>query len=318
VNPLSRFPTRNGVGASCIALQPGHWLTVLDFLDERFPSVSREEIVARMQRGDVMDEAGAPIAPEHVYRPHQKLFYYRQIEDEPRIPFDEEILFQDDLIVVADKPHFLPVTPGGRYLQESLLVRLKRKLGMETLAPMHRIDRETAGLVVFTLQPETRGLYQALFSSREVHKQYECVAPFRDVLVQPMEYRSRIVLSDHFMRMHETDGPANAETRIEMQEEERGLARYRLMPLTGKKHQLRVHMAALGAPILNDQIYPEHVPDELLDGDYSRPLQLLAQAIAFRDPVTGRDRQFHTRRALLPFAGSIGEITSRNGGVPAP
>lgn len=302
MNPLSRFPTRNGVGASCIALQPGHWPTVLDFLDERFPSVPREEIVARMRRGDVMDEAGLPIDPEHAYLPNQKLFYYRHIDDEPRIPFEEEILFQDDLIVVADKPHFLPVTPGGRYLQESLLVRLKRKLGVETLAPMHRIDRETAGLVVFTLRPDTRGQYQALFSSREVHKQYECVAPFRDALVQSIEYRSRVVLSDHFMRMRESDGAANAETRIEMQEEERGLARYRLMPFTGKKHQLRVHMAALGAPILYDQIYPVHVPDELLDGDYARPLQLLAQAIAFRDPVSGEDRQFRTRRTLLPLS----------------
>jgi tRNA pseudouridine32 synthase/23S rRNA pseudouridine746 synthase len=302
MNPLSRFPTRNGVGASCIALPPGRWPTVLDFLEERFPSVSREEIAARMQHGDVMDEAGTPVPPGHAYRPHQKLFYYRHIEAEPRIPFDEQVLFQDDLIVVADKPHFLPVTPGGRYLQESLLVRLKRKLGTETLAPMHRIDRETAGLVVFTLQPQTRGQYQKLFSSREVHKQYECVAPFRDQLVQPMDYRSCVVAADHFMRMRETDGPANAETRIEMQEEERGLARYRLFPLTGKKHQLRVHLAALGAPILYDQIYPEHVPDDQLDGDYSRPLQLLAQAIAFRDPVSGELRDFTSRRQLLPLA----------------
>ncbi len=302
MNPLSRFPTRNGVGASCIALRPGNWPTVLDFLDERFPSVPRAEIVARMRRGDVMDEAGLPIDPGHAYLPNQKLFYYRHIDDEPRIPFEEEVLFQDDLIVVADKPHFLPVTPGGRYLQESLLVRLKRKLGVETLAPMHRIDRETAGLVLFTLRPETRGRYQALFSGREVHKQYECVAPFRDSLVQPIEYRSRVVLSDHFMRMRESDGAANAETRIEMREEARGLARYRLMPLTGKKHQLRVHMAALGAPILYDQIYPEHVPDELLDADYARPLQLLAQAIAFRDPISGEERQFSTRRTLLPLA----------------
>ena len=302
MNPLSRFPTRNGVGASCIALQPGSWPTVLDFLDERFPSVPREEIVARMQRGDVMDEAGIPIAPGHAYRPNQKLFYYRHIDDEPRIPFEEEVLFRDELIVVADKPHFLPVTPGGRYLQESLLVRLKRKLGVDTLAPMHRIDRETAGLVVFTLKPETRGRYQALFSSREVHKQYECVAPFRDTLVQPIEYHSRVVLSDHFIRMRESEGAANAETRIEMLEKARGMARYRLVPLTGKKHQLRVHMAALGAPILYDQIYPEHVPDERLDGDYARPLQLLAQAIAFRDPVSGADRYFGTRRTLLPLA----------------
>ena len=299
------LPTRDGVGPSVIALPPGNWPQVIDYLVYRFPTIPREEIASRMQRGDVRDESGQFVLPDAVYRAHRKLYYYRRIDDEPRIPFDEQILFEDELIVVADKPHFLPVTPGGRYLQETLLVRLKRKLGLDTLAPMHRIDRETAGLVLFTKQPHTRGVYQALFSRKTVSKRYEAVAPWREDLSLPLTYRSRLVASEHFMRMREVPGEPNAETEIELIERSGLLARYGLSPVTGKRHQLRVQMAALGLPILYDQIYPDHVTSDELDGDYSKPLQLLAKRIAFRDPVTGGERGFESAFALR----ALGECT---------
>ncbi|MEQ1518170.1 MAG: pseudouridine synthase [Usitatibacteraceae bacterium] len=202
VSSGANLPTREGVGPSCIVLPVGPWPQVIDFLTERFPAVAREEIAARMRRGDIVDEQGVFISPDLNYRPHLKLFYYRHIPEETRIPFEETILFQDEHLVVVDKPHFLPVTPGGRYLQETLLVRLKRKLGTDTLAPMHRIDRETAGVVVFTLQPELRGKYQELFAQRAVAKTYQAIAPFRDDLDFPMTYRSRLVEADHFMRSY--------------------------------------------------------------------------------------------------------------------
>ena len=293
------LPTRDGVGPSVIALPPGAWSHVIDYLEFRFPSISRAEIADRMHRGDVRDERGAFLLPDATYRAQQKLYYYRRIDDEPRIPFDETIVFEDELILVADKPHFLPVTPGGRYLQETLLVRLKRKTAIDTLAPLHRIDRETAGLVVFTKQPHTRGIYAALFAQKIVSKVYEAIAPWRDDLSLPMTYRSRVVGSDHFMRMQEEAGEANAQTHIALIEKIGPLARYRLHPVTGKRHQLRVQMAALGLPILNDQIYPRHVSSEELDGDYSTPLQLLAKAIGFCDPVTGDQRAFESRFVLL-------------------
>ncbi len=299
------LPTRDGVGPSVIALPPGNWPLVLDYLAYRFPTIPREEIASRMQRGDVRDESGQFVLPDAVYRAHRKLYYYRRIDDEPRIPFDEQILFEDELIVVADKPHFLPVTPGGRYLQETLLVRLKRKLGLDTLAPMHRIDRETAGLVLFTKQPHTRGTYQALFSRKTVRKHYEAIAPWREDLPLPLTYRSRLVASEHFMRMREEPGEPNAVTQIELIERGGDLARYALSPVTGKRHQLRVQMAALGLPILYDQIYPDHVTSDELDGDYSKPLQLLAKRIAFRDPVTGGERGFESAFALR----ALGECT---------
>ena len=293
------LPTRDGIGPSCIVLPAGDWPRVIDFLAVRFPAIARDEIADRMQRGDVRDDRGECVTADAAYRAHQKLYYYRSIEVEPRIPFDEQILFEDDLIVVADKPHFLPVTPRGRYLQETLLVRLRRKLALDSLTPMHRIDRETAGLVLFTKQPQTRGVYQELFSHREVTKHYEAVAQWRADLALPLTYRSRLASSDHFMRMCEVVGEPNAETHISLIETNGLIARYALSPVTGKRHQLRVQMAALGLPILHDQIYPRHVGSDQLDGDYSKPLQLLAKAIAFRDPMTGEERRFESGRRLI-------------------
>ena len=291
-------PDRNGVSASVIATTTGDWLTFLDFLAQRFPAVDHEEWLTRINGGDVVDEHGATIAADTPYRPNSKLFYYRFVADEPRIPFEETVLFQDELIVVADKPHFLPVTPAGRYVQETLLVRLKRKLGIDTLAPMHRIDRDTAGLVLFTVQPHTRDTYQKLFRERRVEKTYEAIAPWQADLALPVIYRSRLVESDAFMQMQAVDGDANALTAIELMEIHGELARYKLRPLTGQKHQLRAHMAALEIAIVNDRIYPVLQPDAGTEQDWNRSLKLLAKAISFVDPISGAARSFESRQTL--------------------
>lgn len=261
--------------------------------------MTHDEWLARMQRGEVLDADGVPVSPDCPYRPHAKIYYYRNLPAEPRIPFEATVLYQDDYLVVADKPHFLPVTPAGRYVQETLLVRLKRQLGIDTLAPMHRLDRETAGLVLFTIQPKTRDRYQALFRERAVIKRYEAIAPWRADLSLPLVYRSRLVESAAFMQMEEVAGEPNTETAIELLEVQGTLGRYGLQPLSGQKHQLRAHMNALDLPIINDRIYPEHLP-EVTDGaeDFSRPLQLLAQSLAFTDPISGQLLRFESRLRL--------------------
>lgn len=251
-----------------------------------------------MQRGDVLDAHGQALTVSSGYRPNSKIFYFRSLLLEPRIPFHEVVLYRDDYLVVVDKPHFLPVTPAGRYLQETLLVRLKNSLGIDTLAPMHRIDRETAGLVLFTIQPHTRNLYQSLFRERSVRKEYEAIAPYRADLTLPTVYRSRLMESAAFMKMEEVEGEQNAETAIELIEVNGALARYKLEPVSGQKHQLRAHMAALGMPIVNDQIYPELYPDERADQDYGQPLKLLAKAIQFTDPISQQSQQFESRQSL--------------------
>jgi len=193
----------------------------------------------------------------------------------------------------------LPVTPGGRYVQQSLLVRLKRRLGLEDLSPIHRIDRETAGLVAFAVRPQDRAAYQALFRERAVHKVYEAIAPCRDDLAFPLVRRSRIVEEDGaFFRMCEAEGEANSETRITLCERRGDWARYALEPVTGKRHQLRVHMNALGRPIAGDQFYPSVLRGPNEAEDFAVPLRLLAQTLAFDDPVTGEHRHFQSQRAL--------------------
>lgn len=249
-----------------------------------------------MNQGEVMNEHGLTLRPTTPYQSHVRVYYYRAVCAEPRIPFEEVILFQDDQLVVVDKPHFLPVVPSGGYLQETVLVRLKRRLGLETLVPIHRIDRDTAGLVMFSVQPQTRPHYNALFSQRTVSKVYEAIAPWRSDLQFPMTRQSRIVEAVHFMLQAETTGTVNAITELDVLEVRGALARYALKPVTGKRHQLRVHMAALGLPIEGDGLYPTLTPEGQID--YERPLQLLAKSIVFIDPVTGEKRHFESQRRL--------------------
>jgi tRNA pseudouridine32 synthase / 23S rRNA pseudouridine746 synthase len=301
-----QIPARQGVPASCVALPalpPGAtpWASTLDFLDQRLPKVGRATWAARLANGDVLDEAARTVAPGAPYRGGTRLFYYRDVPAERAVPFQEAVVFQDAHLVVADKPHFLPVTPGGQFVQQTLLVRLQRQLGLPQLAPLHRIDRETAGLVLFAVNPHERGAYHALFSGRSIHKTYQAIAPATEALSWPHTRHSRIL--EHptdFFRMCEASNGAepNSETHIEPQEQRGPWARYRLTPVTGKRHQLRVHMNALGLPIVGDQLYPTvlHGPHE--QEDFSQPLRLLAQAIAFTDPITGEARRFESRLSL--------------------
>jgi tRNA pseudouridine32 synthase / 23S rRNA pseudouridine746 synthase len=301
---VTGLPSRDGVGPSCVGLPGGPWLTLIDFLVQRFPAIALVEWRDRMQRGAVLDQQGRTLAPDQPYQAHTRVYYYRRLSTELPIPFEASVLFQDEHLVVADKPHFLPVTPSGRYLQETLLVRLRRQLALPDLTPVHRIDRDTAGLVLFSVLPQTRNAYAALFRERRIVKHYEAIAPWRADLTLPRVQRSRIVPGDSFMTMQELPGTANAETHIALLARQGGLARYALSPVTGRRHQLRVQMAGLGLPLVNDFIYPwlspECPPGE--SPDYSRPLQLLAKSLAFTDPVTGKRQVFESRRALQALA----------------
>ena len=298
--PKLALPMRDGVSASVVACPAGPWPTALEFLAERLPQVSRADWLMRLQRGDVLDDQGQVLPPAAPHRAHTRLYYFRQLDAEPVIPFEAQIVFQDDALLVADKPHFLPVTPGGCYVQQTLLTRLKRATGLATLTPIHRIDRETAGLVLFSIRPADRNAYQSLFRERAVEKVYEAVAPFRQDLTLPLTRRSRMQeRADAFMQMEEVAGGVapNAETLITLIEHNGVSARYELRPLTGQKHQLRVHMSALGMPIYGDRIYPVLRPEEA-EPDFSNPLQLLAREIAFVDPVSGGVRRFVSRLRL--------------------
>lgn len=298
------LPLRNGVGASCVAVPGGAWATVLDFLAERLPALTRADWAARLQAGDVLDEHAQPVAAHAPCQAGQRLFYYRGWTDEPVAPQTERIVFQDDWLVVADKPHFMPVTPSGRFVQRSLLVRLRQRLGITTLSPLHRIDRETAGLVAFAVQPHTRDAYQALFRDRRVTKTYEAVAPHRPELSWPRVHRSRLEADPaRFFVSREVPGPPNSETHIDCLAVCGTHALYRLSPVSGQRHQIRLHMLALGLPILGDAFYPQVLRPAGADDDTARPLQLLARTLAFDDPVTGQARRFESRLHLAAAQG---------------
>lgn len=291
-----RPPSLDGLAASTLQLPPGAWPTVLACLCERFPAVARSQWLERMARGRVVDSTGRWVTAETPHRVGLEVHYYREVPDEAPIPFDEVLLHADADLLVADKPHFLPVTPAGAHVHETLLGRLIRRTGNHGLAPLHRIDRDTAGLVLFSTNPHSRARYQALFRERRIEKRYEAIAPALPGVEFPCTRSSRMVAGEPFFRMQEVEGPANSETRIEVVTRGDGHWRYALTPITGRKHQLRVHMAALGAPIANDAIYPSLI--HRATGDYSAPLQLLAKRLSFIDPLRGVERSFSSKFRL--------------------
>ncbi len=287
----------DGVAPSRLQLPRGPWTTLLDGLCVQFPAIRRAQWLDRFARGRVLAADGRSLMPDTPYRVGAEILYFREVAGESRIQFEETVLHVDAHLVIADKPHFLPVTPAGGFVAETLLARLIRRLdnhGFDNrdLVPLHRIDRGTAGLVMFSANPATRAVYQALFREHRIAKRYEARAPALPNLVFPLTRCTRLVAGEPFFRMQEIAGPANSETRIDVLSRDGKTWRYALEPITGKKHQLRVHLAALGAPIVNDRFYPQLAPQA--DDDFTRPLQLLAKSLAFIDPLSGETRSFNS------------------------
>ncbi len=258
-----------------------------------------DELRAQHAAGQVVDADGGPVELAATVPRPVPVYLYRALPAETPVPFELQIVHRDAGLVVVDKPHFLATMPRGRHVTQTALVRLRREFGDE-LAPAHRLDRLTAGVLLFTRRPEDRSAYQRLFAERQVRKEYRALAPVRAGLTGPTTVRNRIVKDAGDLRARVVDGPVNAVSEITLlRVRADGLGEYRLVPHTGRTHQLRVHMAGLGVPIVDDPLYPEvdadlaAAPDR---GDYSRPLRLLAQSLAFVDPITGASRLFESRR----------------------
>ncbi|GIU55702.1 RluA family pseudouridine synthase [Arthrobacter sp. NicSoilC12] len=319
----SPLPVRDGVNATRLRLpDEGPWETALDYMMHRWGHIDPQGIEDRFDAGEIVGEAGIALDRSTPMQDHTFIWYYRTLPPETRIPVELNILHQDDHLLVVDKPHFLPTTPGGTYIQESALVRLRNQLGLPDLIPMHRLDRMTAGILLLSTNPETRGKYQVLFEKRQVQKEYECVsaaepAPGHPAVDFPAVVRNRMTKSRSYLLAEVVDGEPNAETRIERlrtfdasdapdagapdaaPDADGGPHRralYRLEPHSGKTHQLRVHMASLGLGIVNDAFYPELL-DKAPD-NYAKPLQLLARGIRFVDPISSSPVEYRSRLEL--------------------
>lgn len=298
--PPAPLPQRDGIDPVRVRLpeDPGEeWATVRDHLLARFAgAIGADRVDAMFAEGRFVSVHG-PVAPDEPYTAGRFLWFHRDFAPEEPVPFPVGVVYRDARLVIADKPHFLATTPRGRHITETAVARLRRELGLPSLQPAHRLDRLTAGLVLFVVRPEDRGAYQTLFRDKLVRKEYEAVAPYDPSIAFPRTVRSRIVKERGVIAAREEPGEANSESRIELLEHREGLGRYRLLPTTGRTHQLRVHMNGLGLPLVHDPVYPVIEPEGAAD-DWTRPLQLLARVLEFTDPVTGGPRRFESGRRL--------------------
>ena len=290
---ISRYPTG-------ISLPPTRepYPSMLEFLCRKFPRIDRERWEERLRTGKVLDNTGNTVTEQTPYVPYQKIFYFREVADEQIIPFTEKILFHNDTLLVACKPHFLPVIPGGRFVDECLLHRLRKTTGNADLSPIHRIDRETAGLVLFSVNKATRGAYQQLFVDGKIEKTYHAIAEYKQPTTKnEWLVENRLVRDEKWVRRKIAPGTVNARSRIHLVETQDQRARFKLHPLTGKTHQLRIHMCEIGFRIINDRYYPVMQPET--DDDFDQPLQLLAKSVKFNDPISGQPMEFASERELV-------------------
>lgn len=298
--PRSPLPQRHGLDAAWVRT-PGadqgdqpRWATMRDFLMDRLPA--RARVAEMLGAGEFVDQVGRAWTGDEPYQPHVLVWFHRALAPETPVPFPIEVLEINERLVVVDKPHFLATTPRGAHVSETALVKLRLSLDLPELAPAHRLDRLTAGVLVLTTRREYRGAYAGVFQSGGAHKTYEALAPFDPALEFPRRLVGRIEKRRDSLQAELVEGEPNAETLVEIAEVRGAFASYRLTPTTGKTHQLRVQMAALGLPIVGDSLYPT-VRDVAPD-DFSAPLQLIARRLRFTDPIDQTPRDYSSGFSL--------------------
>ncbi|WP_254666349.1 pseudouridine synthase [Humibacillus sp. DSM 29435] len=299
--PASPLPQRHGVDAQRFRMpQSGPWATLRDHLVERLAAgLTAEQVDAMLVAGEFVYATGEPVPADAAFVPRSVVWAHRDLPVEAPLPFDVTVLHRDERLVVVDKPHFLASMPRGGHVVNSALARARVLTGIPGLAPAHRLDRPTAGVLLFTTEQRWRGAYQALFAEGLVHKQYLAVAPVRPDLELPLVRRTQLVKQHGVHQAREVAGEPNAETLVELVEARGARGLYRLTPRTGRTHQLRCQLNGLGLPIEGDALYPREI--DVAPDDFTRPLQLLAAVLEFDDPVDGRLRRFETRRTLAAW-----------------
>lgn len=293
-------PTKEGISPSRLYLpkiEPMP-MSIFAYVCQKFGHITADEWRQRFDDGLVCDALGQALSVETPYQHGQTIYYYRAVAAEPVVPFLHEILYENEHLLVVDKPHFLTVAPAGRYVKQTLLTRLKEQTGNELLSPIHRLDKETAGVMLFAKTILARKAYQAQFADRQIQKTYHAITHHNLDVSFPCELHLNLQRGVPFYTMQVVDGVPNTHTKIHLMEQsdDGRFAKVQLIPTTGKLHQLRVHLNHLGMPILNDPFYP--MLCHKADDDFANPLQLLAKNIAFIDPITQQSMFFESSRQL--------------------
>ena len=305
--------------------------TIADYLIARFYPNDPQIIHARFNTGEVRLDDGTILTSDSPYMPGERIWYFRELADEPQLPSDMPVLYEDEHVLAIDKPHFLPTTPRGSYIAQTALTKLRVREQNPLLIPIHRLDRPTAGVLLFAKTVQARRPFQMMFQHRQASKTYRAVAPVpadvtaaeQALSTEGLQVRSHIQkirdqlqvqqLSEQecaaqgvepntltTVKILRTFTPSaqavegwRAEPALNKKQE---WALYDLEPHTGKTHQLRAHLNLLGSPILGDVLYPQVLPDTPDRPEY--PLQLLAYSLHFEHPITGERVDLHSGRSL--------------------
>lgn len=305
--PRSPLSPRHGLSAAWLRTpdrdrpRPDPWPTMGAWLDHRLGA--RTDVPRMLADERFVYDDLAPVREDDAYAPHTFVWFHRDLREEVAVPGELTVVHRDERLVVVDKPAFLSTIPRGQHVTQSVVVRLRDELGLPELSPLHRLDRVTSGLLLLATEKRWRGPYQVMFERGTVRKTYRALAPWRPELAGPVTVRNHVRKERGVWRAEVVPGaPVNAETLVEVESRDGDLAVYRLTPRTGRTHQLRLHLHGLGAPIVNDPLYP--VVRETSVDDFSRPLQLLAGELAFTDPVDGSERRYVSARRL-PLAAQV-------------